>query len=925
MATREQLRKILDQANKRNASSGTFGFFNGGSTSKADATSRDVTKLKSTVQRERNKEQYLKTGKLSEKPAEHQSNPTVISRIFDVLSRGNYAVAEGARRGRVAENKAIGKGSGSFGDTGTQLAEFGKGIVTGLEGKTKTTFSDYLKEVANSPKKDAVSKAAKNKIVQGVGGLALDVLADPLNAVGGFVTKGEKAVDIAAKAGKVFQVTRDAKTTIDAAKTAKRVATLDALKSGVERKTANKIGRSAEHSTKQGIAMEASQQAKDVILAKKGSLGIKVLGVPVIKSEKAYSGLAAAGKKLSKTGAGNKFLEAFSLAHHFPGDTLMIKRMHENAGVATWEEEAKQIRGIFKGLTKKEKISISHAIEDGTDLTGITSKSGLDLGELKTRAQGINDTLFHDAVHNLDVLEPEKYNPNYVYHYYKGGNKTEQDAFRAARKTFAVGTEKPGFAEKRVIKTLQEAKEAGLKPVEAIDDILLLRTAKHQQVVARKDFVDSIVDKYGVKLQAGEARKLGFSRPVSEQKFLPKEMYLPKDVTNTLERLNQIRVNDEVGNTLLKHFDKVQGIWKFGATAVNPGHHVRNMVGDIWNNFEDGVTSAKPYYDAIKVLDRKGSYKIGDLTVDGNRLLGEFIHAGGRSGFYRTEFGKAGLTKPVETIRNMAEERENFTRMAHFLHAVREEGKGVKNADDLRRIAQKVVHERVNKFNFDYGAVTPFEKNVMKRVIPFYTWSRKNIPLQLEMLALKPGRIATLPKGSKALEKLLGVEGESSDIGGGEVIPKWIHEMSPIKIHGEEHGGNSVFFAPPVPFMDIGDWTEGSKQEKLAWLLSQTSPVGRVPIELAEGKQLYSGAPIKDVKQYFAGQVPSARTLSKAKGGDLSKWQLLNYLTGASMYENTPKMQKSELRRQQDIESAKLHKLIDAKKKQAQKKRAKKK
>lgn len=45
----------------------------------------------------------------------------------------------------------------------------------------------------------------------------------------------------------------------------------------------------------------------------------------------------------------------------------------------------------------------------------------------------------------------------------------------------------------------------------------------------------------------------------------------------------------------------------------------------------------------------------------------------------------------------------------------------------------------VNTLHFDYDALTQTEKNVMRRIVPFYTFARKNLPLQAETALTRPG------------------------------------------------------------------------------------------------------------------------------------------------------------------------------------------
>jgi hypothetical protein len=48
----------------------------------------------------------------------------------------------------------------------------------------------------------------------------------------------------------------------------------------------------------------------------------------------------------------------------------------------------------------------------------------------------------------------------------------------------------------------------------------------------------------------------------------------------------------------------------------------------------------------------------------------------------------------------------------------------------------------VKKYLFDYGELTDFEKNNITGLIPFYTWTRKNVPLQLGSLLMRPARVS---------------------------------------------------------------------------------------------------------------------------------------------------------------------------------------
>jgi hypothetical protein len=51
-----------------------------------------------------------------------------------------------------------------------------------------------------------------------------------------------------------------------------------------------------------------------------------------------------------------------------------------------------------------------------------------------------------------------------------------------------------------------------------------------------------------------------------------------------------------------------------------------------------------------------------------------------------------------------------------------------------------------NRHLFDYGDLTQFEKSVLRRVLPFYTFTARNTPQQVRALLERPGKYANLEK-----------------------------------------------------------------------------------------------------------------------------------------------------------------------------------
>jgi hypothetical protein len=93
-------------------------------------------------------------------------------------------------------------------------------------------------------------------------------------------------------------------------------------------------------------------------------------------------------------------------------------------------------------------------------------------------------------------------------------------------------------------------------------------------------------------------------------------------------------------------------------------------------------------------------------------------------------FGKQQDTwAPLVAGRMLGTNLEDSVRLANFLGGLQQ---GM--APDVAGRLTRAIH-------FDYTDLTPFERTVMRKLVPFYTFARKNLPAQIEMLASQPGKI----------------------------------------------------------------------------------------------------------------------------------------------------------------------------------------
>ena len=174
------------------------------------------------------------------------------------------------------------------------------------------------------------------------------------------------------------------------------------------------------------------------------------------------------------------------------------------------------------------------------------------------------------------------------------------------------------------------------------------------------------------------------------------------------------------------------------------------------------------------------------------------------------------VTGEVMTEKGMAfgTTSENNARGAHFLARI-------EKGDDAFMAARSV-----KKYLFDYGDLTGFEKQVMKRAMPFYTWTRKNIPLQLEMIWKKPEKFVPLavPLRDRDPQDLLRLKYARPDL----------YERLPVEL---KRTIDTVTYIPLEGLIPAGDLAKMIRPQEM--FVEMISPYIRAPIELLFNKSFY--------------------------------------------------------------------------------------
>jgi hypothetical protein len=209
------------------------------------------------------------------------------------------------------------------------------------------------------------------------------------------------------------------------------------------------------------------------------------------------------------------------------------------------------------------------------------------------------------------------------------------------------------------------------------------------------------------------------------------------------------------------------------------------------------------------------------------RLVAEAEQTGAiRSGFVSRELddlmraGKAPRPSREKTVKRWLQNREDVVRLATYIGGRK------------RGLTPEQATARASRFHFDYSDLTELERKVFRRVMPFYTFSARNIPLQFKTLLTHPGKYAQYEKVREELAKAFGYrDGWEDDLTEREQrsVPL------PVVVDGKRL---TLSLGPSgLPLTDLNEFPATSNPVKQAdeWLeraASLVTPGIKTPVEL---------------------------------------------------------------------------------------------
>ena len=437
---------------------------------------------------------------------------------------------------------------------------------------------------------------------------------------------------------------------------------------------------------------------------------------------------------------------------------------------------------------------------------------------------------------------------------------------------YAIGRGVPG--------TVREINNARGRTV-FMDDPLVLRTLRQKwsrQALFKNRMLDRLTSELGTKL--GKAPE-GYVHPVGRRKTLFDEAgnplpadfikidghAIPAEAKRILDKQLWVVRDPKRLTVPLKAFDEVQRWWKKYALALRPAWHSRNAFSNFWNNWFIGGLTNPARYGQAAAIQKAMQFKKGDVVSEIDRLAGrltgkavdptfkvpgtgmtreEIWEAAVNSGIYEAGLYGTDIEQAARAASNVP-----FTTEWKGINKAFAAGKTVENNARIALFIDRLAKgdniedaaQMVRRALFDYADLSPFEQRYMKRIFPFYTWTRKNIPAQLHAVLQHPDR------ANKINIIVGGIQRDVPKVNDDD-IEQWAIDQFPIMLSGKEAEDTHTFITA-LSYLPTAELNKiFTDPESFVNFVGQMgTPLLKVPFEIFANYDTFRERPIDFMKQ----------------------------------------------------------------------------
>ena len=232
--------------------------------------------------------------------------------------------------------------------------------------------------------------------------------------------------------------------------------------------------------------------------------------------------------------------------------------------------------------------------------------------------------------------------------------------------------------------------------------------------------------------------------------------------------------------------------------GVNAGHYHKDILRDLETKAEIAADPSRKAKLEKFFMDNplvEGGFAFGG-TIEGNARYAVFLHELQKIQKNPSAYSwiaPTGEKVPLDKVASRRFFKPDLSgEFAGPLGVSRTE-RAVTREDAIFDIASQRVKEAL----FDYTDLSKFERNVMKRIFPFYTWTRKNIPAQLKVLVQNPQRAEKVEIARQQFEHNTGGYDQSE-------VGKFWGERVPVFFGDESNGVVKAFtLLNTLPMADL--------------------------------------------------------------------------------------------------------------------------
>ena len=334
-------------------------------------------------------------------------------------------------------------------------------------------------------------------------------------------------------------------------------------------------------------------------------------------------------------------------------------------------------------------------------------------------------------------------------------------------------------------------------------------------------------------------------------------------------RMMQVTVDEKQMNAFGQIYNKWLNSFKKWKTA-SPSFLMNNLVGNSSNMYLSGIDLTEQARYGSKVADIiTNGEKYSNMLLTGQKLTdaqrdiaklwdtANEIGIMGRKGnltalnvqdmpesvlrYFRDgtkPVGKEWLKDAIPYFNNLANQKmDAAARLTVMMKAI-DDPSYIANLG-IKATGKTGVRDAVAKVMFDPDMMTKFEREKMKKIIPFYTYAKNNLVYHLDNMGQNLGRYQRVMKGVKSLQ-------EAATGGNSEDMADYLKNSLYIPIPGLGKDGKYTILRANLPFGQLLELADNPLQE----LVNMTTPLIKTPYEVATNRSVFTGRDIES----FPGQ-----------------------------------------------------------------------